>query len=456
MLLNFRVSNFRSFRDEVDISLLATRLDEGVGFPAVVSVDRKTVEVLPVIAILGANASGKSNLMRAVEWMRDLVVTSATRQRGSGIEREPFLLDKACLEQPTLFEIEFTIGEDRYQYGFEIDETAVIGEWLHTFPHRRAQTLFDRERRDFTFGKKLGGHTKVLADLTREDVLFLSAGAQAGHEVLGRIYDWFVTGLGFLDVPSRASASPSMLRRIESRHKRAVSLLAEADLGIVDARVERSVTEDEVMEKRLRSLMWADFPEDLPESAREEEFQRLYAMYTELEELKLMHRGVRGSFALPFEEESLGTKSWMAFVAYALDALDTGGVLFVDELDASLHPMLMARAIRLFERRALNRRGAQLIFTTHDTTILSGTGETLKLSRGQIWLAEKSDEGISQIIPLSDFKPRKDENVERGYLQGRYGGTPRLPPVRSSPRTSRSVRPTPESRGVTVIRSTDG
>jgi len=442
MLLTFRVSNFRSFRNEVDISLLATRLDEGVGFPAVVSVDRNTVDVLPVIAILGANASGKSNLMRAVEWMRQFVVESATRQRGSAINRDPFLLDKAYLELPTLFEIEFTIGEDRYQYGFEIDGAAVIGEWLHTFPHRRAQTLFDRDRGDYTFGKKLGGRTKVLSDITREDVLFLSAGAQAGHDILGRIYDWFLSGLGFLDVPSRASASPSMLRRIEKRHKLAVSLLSEADLGIVDARVEHSVTEDETMEKRLRNLMWSDFPEDMPDSAREEEFQRLYAMYTQLEELKLMHRGVRGSFALPFEEESLGTKSWMAFVAYALDALDTGGVLFVDELDASLHPILMARAIRLFEKRSVNPRGAQLIFTTHDTTILSGTGETLKLSRGQIWLAEKSDEGVSQIIPLSDFKPRKDENVERGYLEGRYGGTPRLFPARATNRTARVISET--------------
>lgn len=431
MLLSFRVSNFRSFRDEVGVSLMATRLDPGIGFPAVVSLDKKTVDVLPVVAVLGANASGKSNLLRAIETMQKFVITSASVQAGETMDRDPFLLDKSCLEEPTMFEIEFTIDGDRFQYGFELGDGIVLGEWLHTFPYKRAQTLFDRERGDFTFGKKLGGQTKVLSEITRQDVLFLSMGAQTGHEVLSRIHAWFRGAMSFLDVPSRAEMSSSMLRRIESRHKRAVSLLSMADLGIVDAKVEHLVQDDDSFKQTLRRFMWERFPPELPEAEREAQFANTLRMYTESEELRLVHRGVRGAFALPFAEESLGTKSWMAFVAYALDALDSGGALFVDELDASLHPLLMARAIELFEDRDVNLRGAQLFFTTHDTTILSGTGETLKLSRGQIWLAEKSGHGASVITPLSDFKPRKDENIERAYLEGRYGGTPRLDPVRS-------------------------
>lgn len=424
MLLNFRVSNFRSFRDEVSISFIATRLDPDVGLPTVISLDQKTVSVLPVIAVLGANASGKSNLLRAVESMREVVLTSATRPPYEELQHEPFLLEKACAEEPTMFEIEFTIDGDRFKYGFEIEEGAVLGEWLHTFPFKRAQTLFDRDKKDFTFGKKLGGQTKLLSDITREDVLFLSVGAQSGHELLSRVYRWFFESLSFLDVASRLETNSSMIGRLERKRAQAVRMLSMADLGIVDAKVERSRPRN--MEPSFRDAMWNSLPGDLSDEMKQLELDRMFDMLAERQEVKLFHQGTKGSIGLPFEEESLGTKSWMAFVAYALDALDTGGVLLVDELDASLHPMLMARAIQMFQDKATNHRGAQLLFTTHDTTILSGTGETMKLSRGQIWMAEKSDIGNSSIVPLSDFRPRKNEDLERGYLQGRYGGTPRL------------------------------
>lgn len=427
MILNFRVSNFRSFRDEVSVSFLATRLDPGIGLPTVISEDRKTVDVLPVVAVLGANASGKSNLLRAVESMRDEVLNSASRPRYEGLTREPFALEKACQEEPTMFEVDFAIDGDRYQYGFELGNGVVVGEWLNTFPHKRAQTLFDRVRDDFTFGKKLGGQVKVLSDFTREDVLFLSVGAQAGHDVLSRVYNWFLAGISFLDVPSRSRSTSSLVARLERRRPQAIRLLTLADLGVVDARVERLRDTDGPPEDAFREALWDTLPAHLADEEKELEISRMYEQYMESTEVRLLHRGARGAVALPFEEESLGTKSWMAFVAHALDALDSGALLLVDELDASLHPLLMARAISLFQSRDTNRRGAQLLFTTHDTTILSGTGDTMKLSRGQVWLAEKSDVGASNIVPLTDFRPRKNEDLERGYLQGRYGGTPRIP-----------------------------
>lgn len=427
MLLNFRVSNFRSFREEASISFLATRLDTDAGVPTIITADKKTVDVLPVVAILGANASGKSNLLRAIDTMSQVVADSASRAPYMELEREAFLLDRACLREPTMFEIDFTIDGDRYQYGFEIGKNEVMGEWLYTFPHKRPQTLFDRERKEYTFGKKLGGQHKLLTEITRPNVLFLSVGAQAGHPLLSRIYEWFIRYLSFLDVPSRSEASPALIKRLSRRQDRAMRLMAMADLGILDAQIEK-VVPDKFTEKDYRAAFMRAMPEHWTDEAKEEEFKRAFDLVAESEELKLVHRANKGGVPLPFKEESLGTKSWMAFVTFALDALESGGVLLVDELDASLHPLLMARAIDLFQDNKSNPFGAQLIFTTHDTTILGGTGNTLKLSRGQIWLVEKSDIGASTLVPLSDFRPRKNENLENGYLQGRYGGTPRIAP----------------------------
>lgn len=426
MLLNFRVSNYRSFRDEVSISLLATRLDTGVGVPTPLSVDKKPVDVLTVAAVMGANASGKSNLLRALERMREIVVSPHLARPSSVVDRDPFLLDKSALLDPTMFEIEFELESVRYQYGFELGEEGIVGEWLNTFPYRRAQTLFDRERGDYTFGKKLGGQTKIMSEMVRDNALFLTVAAQANHPTLTGIYHWFENSLSFLDVPSRGEMSASMLSRIQKKRHRAVELMAMADLGIVDAQVEVSVSEDREMERVIRAAFDERVAPDMPPELRELEFQRMYRHFIESEELKLVHRGLSGPVALPFEEESLGTKSWMAFIAYALDALESGGTLFVDELDASLHPLLMSRAVEFFQDKRLNAKRAQLVFTTHDTNILAGTGGILRLSRGQVWFAEKDDDGVSRIVPLSDFRPRKGENLERGYLEGRYGGTPRL------------------------------
>jgi len=141
-------------------------------------------------------------------------------------------------------------------------------------------------------------------------------------------------------------------------------------------------------------------------------------------ELQLTHHSVVGATPLPYKEESLGTQAWIVLIAYALAALDAGGSLLVDELDASMHPLLMREILRLFSNVETNPNGAQLIFTTHDTTALGTMVGNQPLSRGQIWFTEKDREGSSRLTPLTDYRPRKGENIERGYLQGRYGGTP--------------------------------
>ncbi|MET4096970.1 ATP-binding protein [Arthrobacter sp. UYCu712] len=437
MLLKFRVSNYRSFKEEAEFSALATRLDKGFGVPVTVALDGTAVDVLPVVAVLGANASGKSNLLRAMAAMRDLVLNSAARPAFRSLEIEPFLLDPTYSDKPTLMEINFSLRGARYQYGFEIQQGRVMEEWLQTFPHKRPQNIFDRQNTDdFQLREGFGKYGKFLTETTRPEVLFLSAAANAGHPLLSEIYEYFVRNLQVLDVAERGRVDEALIRRLLERRSKAVELLSMADLGILDAHVEQAERSQEELE-RIRSVIRdaIDFPEDSSEEQREAQVSDMMQHVTRDEgTIELVHRAGRRAMTLPFEQESHGTKSWLSFVTNALEIIENGGVLLIDELDASLHPLLLAQALRLFQSKETNPNGAQLIFSTHDVTLLGGTGDALDryhLSRGQVWLTEKGRDGGSILTPLAEYKPRKGEDLVRGYLQGRYGGTPHLVPMAS-------------------------
>lgn len=425
MILGFRVSNYRSFRDETSFSMLATRLDKEVGTAEVVAQDGTTVSALPVVAVLGANASGKSNLLRALASMREAVVRSSSRTPYDPVEQDFFRFDLEAASEPTLFEIDFSLQGSRYVYGFEVANSRFTGEWMFVHPHKRTQMVFEREGESFHFGKSLGGSKiRSVSEIIGPNNLLLSSAASAGFREMRAVFDYFWSGIQFLDVPMRATADPRTVQSLRSKKRGVVQLLAMADLGISDARVEKPDTDDE-RRSFLHQVFRDTMPSTMKESEREKHVESMLAGLGEKEEtLSLVHRFGSSGVSLPFEEESLGTRSWLSFVTYALDALQAGGALLVDELDASLHPLLMMEAINLFQDPKTNRRGAQLIFTTHDTTLMGGSHEVLPLSRGQFWFVEKDRQGRSSLSPLSDFKPRKNENLERGYLQGRYGGTP--------------------------------
>ena len=199
-----------------------------------------------------------------------------------------------------------------------------------------------------------------------------------------------------------------------------------ADLGIREARIEKLERAPEELDV-LRGAIARSLPDDLTESDRDAQVQDMLEQFRDRGEvLELIHRSGVGGSSLPFQEESLGTRSWLSLLVYALDSLEVGGTLIVDELDLSLHPILVKEAIGLFQRKQTNTKSAQLIFSTHDATLLGRTQDGLNLSRGQIWFAEKDERGRSSLASLSDYRPRKGEDLEKGYLQGRYGGTPRI------------------------------
>lgn len=377
----------------------------------VVRVEGLDVDLLRVAGIYGPNAAGKSNVLAALEFMQSAVAESHRVWKPEGaIPVEPFLLDPTSPSAPSLFEVDVLIQGVRYQYGFKLDRDRVLEEWLYAYPKGRRQVWFHRDSsapQPFTFGKQLKGNNRVIEALTRKNSLFLSAAAENNHQALLPIYSWFGEALFFSPVLRGVDgwSTSSVLRFDREVDKGTIlGLLALADLGVTDLEIDKS-------EKLLKD---AD--------------GQVLARVGKIPELKLRHQAKGGSVWLPFDKESRGTQTWLFLSGLILRILARGGVLCIDELDTSLHAHLAAEVLRIFQDPKRNPNNAQLLFNTHDTTLLGNLLGEPALHRDQVWFVEKDDEGATHLYPLTDFKPRKLENLERGYLQGRYGAIPFIEP----------------------------
>lgn len=404
MLVEFRVENHRSIRDEQVLTMEAGR----VGVPE--DVRPRTLEghasaLLPVAALYGANASGKSNALDAIGWMQQAVLDSyRSWDPTGGVPRSPFAWGEHAA-RPSLFEVTMLVDGVRHQYGFVADDERFVEEWLYAWPHGRRQTWFEREGTSFKFGEHLRGENHLIGGVTRPNALYLSVAAQHRHEQLGAVYGWFDAINGPSDgtpieewlaalLDPRADdalASGASLASIKS-------LLATADLGIVDLRARELPGHDRPRARRGRPKV----------------------------QILLRHVSEVADAWLPLEEESDGTVMLLELARPMLHALATGGLVVVDELEDSLHPLLALRLVERFNDPRSNPKHAQLVFSTHDTNLLGTTLGEPALRRDQVWLTEKDAQGATAIYPLTDYKPRKAENLERGYLQGRYGAIPFL------------------------------
>lgn len=401
MLLTFRVANHRSLREEQELSFVATEFNERTARPTGLRQDGRSVSVLPVLGIFGSNGSGKSNVLSALRFMRSAVLDSfADWAKEEGVPRDPFALAPEAAEETSLYEVELLLGEVRYTYGFEISGVRVEAEWLHAYPTGRRQVWFERradrpENEDeFRFpGTGLTGSKGEYTRFTRRNALFLTVAAAMNHPQLAAVHRWFTDNLWLVtsgqDILARTHWTRQKLTGDAAFRERLVLLLRAADLGITDI----SVTAGE-------------------------------------DDIRLLHQGTdsRGDVPLDFwSQESLGTHAWFAFLGPLVHVLDRGGTLLSDELDASLHPRLAAEVIRLFQDDQANPRQAQLVFTTHDATLLGPSVAERPLDRDQVWITVKNGAGETDLYPLIDaHKARKDENLERRYLRGHYGGVPRV------------------------------
>ena len=425
-LLSFTARNVRSYWDEVNLSLLGTRLsEEGVAREVVVAGSSAPVNVLPVAGIFGANASGKSTILRAMADMRAMVLGSFRRgDRETRPPRHSFLLRSKGPERPSRFAIDLVLEGVRWQYGFDIDDYLVLDEYAYHYPKGRQALAFRRNRngRERSFGPAFRSFGRALAPLVRKNALLLSvAGAVEDANPLGPLFSWFRTSLGLMEADNRQSRIAHTANCLEHPELRGaiLDLLRAADLGITE--MERVPIDPKLAERLQRALRILDGREDESGAGQEDQLP--------LSDLvRLHHTGAEGPAAIEPEHESQGTLAWTGMLGPLLDILRNGSTVLVDELDASLHPHLVQMFIRLFQNPRTNPRCAQLIFNAHDPTIL-GYGGQRSLGRDQIWLTEKNTDGATTLYSVAEFRPKRDEALGRRYLQGRYGGVPVLDPA---------------------------
>lgn len=407
VLRSFRLGNHRSFRDEQELLLM----------PAGPGDERSAA---PVAAIYGANASGKSNLLNGLEFMRSAVLDSFAQWEVEGaVPRRPFKLAPESRLEPSVFVVELVTDDIRYTYGFALDDDCVREEWLYSYPEKRKRVIFERERDEIKLGStvtEMKAKLEVLEELMRPNALFLSACARLTLDPLMPVYRWFNRSLRIRHGSDPFGVTTTVARFLakdSGNTKRLLALLAAADVGIVDVHVDEY--EDP---RRIREIHRAE------KNLARAELAYVRARGAQRRtDLKFVHDGSDEAFDL--RDESAGTRNWLALIPAVLTALDSASVFVVDEIDASLHPLLTARLVSLFQDGDTNPNGAQLIFTTHDTSLLGTMLGDQMLDRDQIWFVEKK-RGASGLYALSDFKPRKEQNTERRYLAGSYGAVPVL------------------------------
>jgi uncharacterized protein len=410
MLVEFKVKNFRSLRDENILSMVAAAdtetLPSNVKWDALSGVPG----LLNSCAIYGPNAGGKSNLLRAVQLFRAIVADSSKLQAGQLLNVQPFALEARTKTLPVEMEAIFVKDGVRYQYGFAATPEKVTAEWLRVYKSARAQQWFNRElnqitgEEEFEFGPFLKGEKQIWKTSTRPNALLLSTAVQLNSEQLKPIFDWI------LDLVVFENGHPPILEHtvsfIRQNPSNGVSELLQAgDTGISSV----SLLKRKTFGHQLRM----DFTTGKLETSASEGEQDFPVFG---------HFSNDGEASFEFTDESQGTQRLFSFAGPFFEILRDGKTLFVDELDNSLHPFLVRQLIAMFHDPEINKNGAQLIFTTHDTSLLDPDF----LRRDQIWFVSKGKSQASELYPLTDFSVRKNEAFGRGYLSGRYGALPVL------------------------------
>ena len=403
MLIRFSFKNFKSFKNENCLDMEATSLKEHEY--NVAKIDNG--EYLKVSAIYGANASGKTNVLQAFDYMKKRILVSDDSKKNSPIDEEnvyTFMINN----DPIALEVEILAKNNKiYKYGFEVLNDKIISEWLFEKRVNKFYSIFERNNNNVQIMKV----KNKLFDLTNVDdtTLFLKSFRliDKSNEDFSNVYDWFVNST-YLDL-----GNPNFERFINNR----VSL---------------KILSDENYKKELLKFI-KTFDSGIEGIKTTPDSIEAVKSNNGIIDIEVIHKGENGELkALPFYLESNGTRKMFHLFDFFMDALKNGMVLFVDELDAKLHPLLTRYIINLFHNSDTNKGNGQLIYSTHDTVNLNK--ETFR--RDEIWFAEKDKDGISEIYALSDYileddknagkKVRNDATYNKDYLTGRYGAIPVL------------------------------
>jgi uncharacterized protein len=423
MIIQFSVSNYRCFRGLQTLNLTASGDKErsenciDIKLPGLAG-----KRWLKGVGIYGANASGKTSILDALDALRHLVLFSArvtdAKEAVRGIE--PFALCNNAPDSPTAFGLVFVEQGVRYEYRVAATTERIWHESLRAFPAAREQVWYARDWNPgtaeyvWTPERPTGFRRDTqLESYTLRNMLFLSKAVANNRVELQPIYDWFKERLRFLDLTAQRRLSHNFtLHQVQEKTDYAeqiVALLRHADIGVNGAGAVENPPDEEALKKYIEGA-----PEDMRDQLRSRKWLTP----------ELTHKGGNSaSVPLPWKSESAGTQRLFALAGPWLDILAKGYVACVDELETSMHPLMTRELLRLFLCPKTNISGAQLIFTTHNPLLL----DTSLIRRDQVWFTDKDDEGASHLYPLTDYSPRKGESLVRGYLSGRYGAVPFIP-----------------------------
>ncbi len=421
MLIEFSVGNFRSILTQQKLSMVASA-DQSIEDDNLLASSTEKFRLVRQAVIYGANAAGKSNILMSIDAMRNTVMFSAGLQEGQPLPWiTPFRLDPAVEQEPTTFEVVFESEGTRYHYALGATNLRVTHEWLVAYPQGRPQRWFERSFEaekgtyDWWFGPKFSGtrtQKKLWQTSTRSNASFLSTAVQLNNEQLRSAFHWITQKL-IVIVPGKVDFNPTLsidLLRTPEGNASVMKFLRSADIGIDKLELQEKDGPPPPPPGVLLEHWLSMLPQVFSGTPTQMKWGRVVAW----------HEGADGkSVAFDMSDESDGTRKLFEFIGGWIKALDSGATLCVDEIDRSLHPHLTRMLVHLFQSE-LNHNKAQLLFTTHDTTLL----DPELLRRDQIWFAEKDDKRATRLYPMLDYSPRKNENLERGYLLGRYGAIP--------------------------------
>ncbi|MDF2651271.1 MAG: abortive infection protein [Paenibacillus sp.] len=422
MLIRFSVQNFLSFMSGVSLSLESepiTELEDTHTFTV------GPFKLLKSSVIYGANASGKSNLLNAMDVMKDIVLNSSKESNATeDFKVIPFRLSSLTENEPTVFEMEFIQDNKMYRYGFALDATKIHEEWLYQQAYKEKNKeiqLFSRKGNDITMSNRgsLFQEGKGLEEKTRHNALFLSVVANFNGAISQSIQQWF-QNITFISGARNNSMRYTSKMLQDQKHKdKILKLLQAADIGIVDLYVD----ERELDNSMLENLVFKNisFSKDL--NLFKSELLMSSRVKYDKDDQEI---GIEMFNVNQFESE--GTKKFLSLVGPIIDKLEHGGLLIIDELDAKMHPLLTRKIVELFNSYDINYHHAQLIYVTHDVTNLSN----MLFRRDQLWFVEKNGRGSSDLYSLADYrdednkKTRKDATYAKEYLLGKYGGIPKF------------------------------
>jgi AAA15 family ATPase/GTPase len=421
MLLRFGFSNFKSFSEYQEFSLIAAdALKDNRSFK--LAAGNSGHNVLPCVVFYGANASGKSNTLEAFYFFQRFISASHTsNSRKRGIGRPYFKLSSKFKTEPTTMDADFIINGTHFHYGFSIDNQLVREEWLYQFNYgiKKSRVVllhrqYDEETSEtnFSFSKTLKGKNKSISELTRDNALFLATAAQNNHAQLSEIYAYINNAFNFRFKNENSEYHIAEKIDSDSLHEKIRDIISTFDTGVVEIQTSARIPskqEEQIFNKLALSLTDENTSLDLREYIKNQK------------QLDIIHQSSEGErVVFKFSEESLGTQSMFGLMTLVVSTLESGGILFIDEMEMSLHTLVTQEIVSLFNSKESNPLGAQLLFSTHETNLLCCN----ILRRDQIWFTERRKDNSTELYPLTNFTIRMDSDIESGYLEGRFGAIP--------------------------------